>query len=254
MEYSVCIDAVFRGLDQESALEGVKAAGFGYYEFWGWWNRDLDSLKAKADSLGLRCAAFCTRFISLTDPARREAYLEGLRESIGAAKKMGVKILISQVGEDTGAVRAFQHRSAAQGLKAAVPLLEESGVTLVIEPLNGKIDHPGVFLESSDEGFELVDQAGSPMIKLLFDIYHQQITEGDLTRRMGANIGKIGHLHAAGNPGRHELYTGELNYPWIFKTLEEAGYRGFAGIEYNSQGDALAGLRRVREHLFSPGL
>jgi hydroxypyruvate isomerase len=249
MEFSVCIDAVFRGLDQDAALEGVKAAGFGYYEFWGWWNRDLDSLKAKADSLGLRCAAFCTRFISLTDPARREAYLEGLRESIGAAKKMGVRILISQVGEDTGAVRAFQHRSAAAGLRAAAPLLEESGITLVIEPLNGKIDHPGTFLESSDEGFELVEEAGSPMIKLLFDIYHQQITEGDIIRRIGANAGKIGHLHAAGNPGRRELYTGELSYPRIFRAAEEAGYRGVAGIEYNSGGDAAGGLRKVRDYL-----
>ena len=254
MEFSVCIDAVFRGMDQESALKGVKAAGFGYYEFWGWWNRDLDSLKAKAGSLGLRCAAFCTRFISLTDPARREAYLEGLKESIGAAKKMDVKILISQVGEDTGARRDFQRRSALAGLKAAAPLLEESGITLVIEPLNGKINHPGVFLESSGEGFELVEEAGSPAIKLLFDIYHQQITEGDITRRMVANIGKIGHLHAAGNPGRHELYAGELNYPWIFKALEEAGYRSFAGLEYNSRGDPAEGLGKVRNHLLRPGL
>jgi hydroxypyruvate isomerase len=253
MEFSVCIDAVFRGMDQESALEGVKAAGFGYYEFWGWWNRDLDRLKAKADSLGLRCAALCTRFISLTDPARREAYLEGLKESIGAAKKMGAGILISQVGDDTGAVRAFQHRSAAAGLKAAVPLLEESGITLVIEPLNGKIDHPGVFLESSAEGFELVEEAGSPAVRLLFDIYHQQITEGDLTRRMCAHIGKIGHLHAAGNPGRYELYAGELNYPWIFRALDEAGYRGFAGLEYNSRGDPAGLLAKVRDHLLHPG-
>jgi hydroxypyruvate isomerase len=252
MEFSVCIDAVFRGLDQNAALEAVKAAGFGYYEFWGWWNRDLDSLKAKAGSLDLRCAALCTRFISLTDPARREAYLEGLGESVKAAKKMGAGILISQVGEDTGAVRAYQHRSAVAGLRAAVPLLEESGITLVIEPLNGKIDHPGVFLESSGEGFELVEEAGSPMIKLLFDIYHQQITEGDVVRRISANVDKIGHLHTAGNPGRHELYSGELNYPWIFRAVEEAGYRGFAGIEYNSRENAAAGLRKVRDLLFSP--
>jgi hydroxypyruvate isomerase len=249
MEYSVCIDAVFRGMDQDAALEEVKAAGFTAYEFWGWWNRDLEALKTKADSLGLRCAAFCTRFISLTDPTRRASYLEGLKESIVAAKKMGVKTLISQVGEDTGAVRAFQHRSALAGLKAAAPLLAESGITLAIEPLNGKINHSGTFLESSDEGFDLVDEAGSPAIKLLFDIYHQQITEGDIVRRITANIDKIVHLHSAGNPGRHELYSGELNYPWIFRTIEEAGYQGFAGIEYNSQEDPVTGLRKVRHYL-----
>jgi hydroxypyruvate isomerase len=162
---------------------------------------------------------------------------------------MGIKTLISQVGEDTGAVRSFQHRSALAGLKAAAPLLEESGITLVIEPLNSKINHPGTFLETSDEGFELVEEAGSPNVKLLFDIYHQQITEGDIVRRITANIGKIGHLHTAGNPGRHELYTGELNYPWIFKAIEEAGYQGFAGIEYNGQEDTGTGLRKVRQYL-----
>ncbi|GHT69093.1 hydroxypyruvate isomerase [Spirochaetia bacterium] len=246
MRFSVCIDAVFKGLDQDAALEGVKAAGFLAYEFWGWWDRDIEGLRKKADALGLSCAAFCTRFISLTDPGLRPAYLEGLRESIAVAKKLGNKILISQVGSDTGAVRTFQHKSAIAGLRAAAPLLEESGVTLLIEPLNGRIDHIGTFLESSDEGFELVEEAGSKNIKLLFDIYHQQITEGDIIRRVTANISRIGHLHTAGTPGRHELFTGELDYRNIFKAIDKAGYSGFTGLEYFPQEDAVTGLKQIR--------
>ncbi|GHV87477.1 hydroxypyruvate isomerase [Spirochaetia bacterium] len=249
MRFSVCIDAVFKGRDQDAALEGVKAAGFRAYEFWGWWNRDIDAFAKKADALGLSCIGFCTRFIPLTDPGQRPAYLEGLRESIAVAKKLGSRLLISQVGSDTGAVRAFQHKSVAAGLRAAAPLLEENNITLVIEPLNCRINHPGTFLESSDEGFELVEEAGSKNIKLLFDIYHQQITEGDIIRRITANVSRIGHLHAAGCPGRHELFTGELDYRNIFRAADEAGYSGLTGLEYFPEGDASAGLKQIHDSM-----
>jgi hydroxypyruvate isomerase len=246
MQFSVCIDALFRGRSQEEALEAVKAAGFDSFEFWGWWDRDLDALRAKAQTLGLSCAALCTRFISLTDPGLRNAYLAGLGDSIGAAKKAGAKLIISQLGDDTGRRRDFQHRSIVAGLKAAAPLLEESGLTLAIEPLNGRVDHIGTYLESSDEGFGIIREVGSGSVKLLFDIYHQQITEGDLISRIGAHLDEIAHFHAAGVPGRHELDQGELNYPAIFKALDQRGYRGFVGLEYFPSGDAVAGLEKLR--------
>jgi hydroxypyruvate isomerase len=149
------------------------------------------------------------------------------------------------VGSDTGVMRVVQHRSLAAGLRAAAPLLEESDITLVIEPLNGRVNHVGTFLESSDEGFELVEEAGSKNVKLLFDIYHQQITEGDIISRVTANISRIGHLHAAGCPGRHELFTGELDYRNIFRAIDEAGYSGLTGLEYFPEGDAEAGLKQI---------
>jgi hydroxypyruvate isomerase len=246
MQFSVCIDALFRGRTQEEALEALKAAGFRAYEFWGWWDRDVDGLAAKARALGLSCAALCTRFISLTDPACREAYLAGLGDSIGAAKKTGAKIIISQLGDDTGRRRDFQHRSIVEGLRAAIPLLEESGLTLAIEPLNGRVDHRGTYLESSDEGFMIIRELGSGRVKLLFDIYHQQISEGDIISRIGANLDSIAHFHAAGAPGRHELDQGELHYPAIFRVLEERGYRGFMGLEYFPSQNVMAGLEKLR--------
>ena len=249
MKYSICIDAVFSGLDDGQALEQVKACGFAAYEFWVWWNRDLEALKSKADSLGLSCACFCTKFVSLTEPAKRGAYLEGLRESAAAAKKMGVSCLISQGGDDSGAVRAFQRRSMIDGLRAAAPIVEAAGITLLLEPLNGKIDHKGTWLESSDEGFEILEEVGSKNIKLLFDIYHQQITEGDVIRRLTSHVPLIGHVHSAGNPGRHEPDSGELDYGRIFCALDAAGYQGYAGLEYSPAGDAAAGLKRIRNLL-----
>jgi hydroxypyruvate isomerase len=246
MQFSVCIDALFRDRSQEEALEALKAAGFPAFEFWGWWDRDLEGLCAKARALGLSCAALCTRFIDLTDPPRRDAYLAGLGETIGAAKKAGAGIIISQLGNDTGRRRDFQHRSIVAGLLAAVPLLEESGLTLAVEPLNGRVDHRGTYLESSDEGFEIVREVGSGRVKLLFDFYHQQITEGDIISRINANLDSIVHFHAAGPPGRHELDQGELNYPAIFEALDRRGYQGFVGLEYFPSRDVIEGLEKLR--------
>jgi hydroxypyruvate isomerase len=246
MRFSVCIDALFRGCGQEEALEAVKAAGFDSFEFWGWGNRDQEALGAKAQGLGLSCHAFCTTMVSLTDPAQRDQYLAGIRESIVAAKKLGTRILISPVGQDTGARRDFQFASVVAGLRAAAPLLEAGGLTLAIEPLNSRVDHAGVFLESSDEGFEIVRQVGSRGVRLLFDIYHQQITEGDIIRRIDANLDFIAHFHAAGVPGRHEPDRGELFYPAIFEVLDRRGYQGRVGLEYFPSGDVMEGLEKLR--------
>jgi hydroxypyruvate isomerase len=232
MRFSVCIDAVFRGIDPLAALEKVREAGFAEYEFWGWWDKDRDALAAGASLLSLKCRCLCVRNIGLTDPSQRGVYLAALRDTIEAAKKLGAPCIISQIGMDTGAARAFQHRTIVAGLKAASPLLEDSGLVLLAEPLNGRIDHRGTYLESSDEGFELIEEAGSRNIRLLFDIYHQQISEGDIIRRISAHIDLIGHFHAAGVPGRHELFLGELNYGRIFEAIDKLGYRGAVGHEY----------------------
>jgi hydroxypyruvate isomerase len=113
--------------------------------------------------------------------------------------------------------REAQTQSLIEGLRACVPILEKEGVTLLIEPLNTRVNHQGYFLASSEEAFHIINQVGSPYVKILFDIYHQQITEGNVIANIRENIGLIGHFHAAGNPGRHELDNGELNYEQIFK-------------------------------------
>ena len=249
MTFSICIDAIFEGVDSFTALEEVKAQGFSVFEFWHWKNRDIDALAKKAAALGLVCAGFCTKSFNLTDKKKREVFLLGLEESIAQAKKMGASFLITQSGNDTGEARHFQERSVIEGLKAAAPMLEASGLTLLLEPLNGKIDHPGIFLESSVEGFEIINCVDSPNVKLLFDIYHQQITEGDVIRQMTSHIGEIGHIHCAANPGRHELDSGELDYTRIFAALDSARYKGYGGIEYFPERRVEEGLKWLRDGL-----
>lgn len=245
MNYSVCIDALYQGKNVLEGIRETREAGIGAFEFWSWWDKDLDRIASEKERLQLEVAAICTKFVSLVDLSCHEAYLAGLRESVEAAKRLGCRRLISQVGADTGRPRKEQHQALCQGAKRAAQLLEGTDITLLLEPLNTAVDHRGYYLSSSEEAFEIVEEVGSRQVKVLFDIYHQQITEGNLIRNIRENISGIGHFHAAGCPGRHELDTGELNYPNIFRAIQEAGYTGYIGLEYFPERPAAEGLREL---------
>lgn len=243
---SVCIDAVLGELSIAEATSLVKSCAMAAFEFWGWWDKDLDAIIAACDANNLSVAACCTRFISLVDPATRREYLSGLEESIAVAQQLGTRILISQVGDSRpGVNRAEQYQCLVDGLKVAAPMLETADVTLVIEPLNELVDHAGYFLIRSDEAFRIIDEVASSHVKVVFDIYHQQISEGHLIHNITSNIDKISHFHAAGNPGRHELSHGEINYPKIFEAIQSTSYDGYVGLEYWPLQDPAVGLNEV---------
>ena len=232
MKFCVPLPCFFGRLPFETAIEKVAALGFEYVEIYDWKQLDLASAAKALKSTGVTLLSMCTTEFCLTDPARRGLWLDGLRESCEAAAVLGVKKLITQVGPDTGADRAEQHRSVAEGLAAGAEILERAGVTVMIEPLNIKVDHPGYYLTSSAEAFDIVREAGSPNVKVVFDIYHQQISEGNIIPNITENLGLIAHLHAAGHPGRHELQYGENDYKNIFAAVDKAGYTGACGLEY----------------------
>jgi hydroxypyruvate isomerase len=245
VQFSVCVESVFSGNDIGQKIRDAKCAGAKAFEFWTWWDKDLSALQRAMDETGLCLTAMCSKFVSLTDPAERETFRQGLAESLRAAKNLGCKTLIGLTGSDTGEAREIQQESIIAGLKACAPLLEDADVTLVIESLNTKIDHKGYYLWQASEAFAIIDAVGSPCIKMLYDIYHQQLMEGDIINTMTENIDKIGHIHAAGVPGRGELDSGELNYPAIFAAVEKAGYKGFFGLEYFPKNDPVAGLAKL---------
>lgn len=243
---SVCIDAVFEDLSVPKAIAKVAETDITAFEFWGWWDKDLPKLTAARDKHGLTIAACCTPFISLVDPATRDDYLEGLENTTAIADELGIDTIISQVGDfRLGIRRKEQHDCLIEGLKGAAPILEDTGQTLVIEPLNELIDHDGYYLVQSEEAFHIIDEVDSPNIKVIFDIYHQQISEGQLITNITENIDKIAHFHAAGNPGRNELTRGELNYRAIFDAIQATDFDGYVGLEYWPIDDPLTGLREV---------
>jgi len=233
------------GKDIYIGMQEVSECGLKNIEFWTWWDKDIEKLRAEKERLGLEVKAFCTKFISLVEPALRNDYIEGLKETLKVAKQLDCRTIISQTGNDNGACRKEQHASLVAGLKECAPILEAEGITLVIEPLNLRVDHAGYFLSNSEEAFEIIDEIKSTNVKILFDIYHQQITEGDVTRRILKDIDKIGHFHAAGNPGRHELAESELNYNYILKQIDSTLYGGMIGLEYFPLADSSKELLRL---------
>jgi len=244
MKISVCVDAIYNGKDFIKSVNELAQNNIKEIEFWSWWDKDIESILKVQREKNIKIVAFCTKFISLTDENKRDEFIIGLKESIAIAKKIGCNTLIAQVGEELKSIsREAQHVSIVKGLKTCAPILEEADIKLVFEPLNTLVDHKGYYLYSSNEAFTIVDEVNSKNIKVLFDIYHQQIMEGNIIATVTKNIDKIGHFHGAGIPNRHELNNGELNYINIFNVIDNLGYKGYVGLEYFPIESPLKGIK-----------
>ncbi|MEF8853861.1 MAG: TIM barrel protein [Haloarculaceae archaeon] len=242
---SVCLEMV---LNDEPFHERVaRAANLGAdgVEFWGWREKDLDAIRAATAAHDVPIVG-CTAGGTLTDPDWVDEAAGTVRESIRVAAELNCRNLIVTTGsEQDGFDRSTQHDAVVDVLSAVTPDAEAAEVTLVLEPLNTAVDHPGYYLTSSSEGFEIVDEVGSERVRLLYDVYHQQITEGNIIQTVTENVDRIGHIHVADVPGRHEPGTGELNYPHIVSAIEDAGYDGYVGCEFSPLGSPEDAMARV---------
>lgn len=232
MRLCVPIPCFFGQMDFAEAIRRVRALGFDAAETYNWKELDAESVRRACAENGVELLSMCTTEFRMTDEAFRSAWLDGLRESCAAARALGVKRLITQVGPDTGAPREKQHENIVETLRQAAAILEDSGVTVMLEPLNTLVDHKGYYLWSAVEGFEIIREVNHPLVKMVFDIYHQQIMEGNIIPNITGNLDCIAHLHAAGHPGRNELQFGENDYNVIFAAVDKAGYTGACGLEY----------------------
>lgn len=246
MRLCVAIPCFFGGNDFSEAVRQVAALGYDAVETYNWKSLDLDRVKETLDETGVELLSICTTEFNLTDPEYREKWVEGIRESCVAARKLGAKRLITQVGRDTGRPREEQHASIVAGLRAGAPILEEYGITVMIEPLNTLVNHKGYYLWSAVEAFEIVREVNSPSVKVIFDIYHQQVMEGNIIPNIINNLDLIAHLHGAGHPGRNELQYGENNYHVIIDAVEKAGYTGALGLEYKPLLDPIESLKEAK--------
>lgn len=233
MRLCVPIPCFFHEMDFVSSLYKVRELGFDAAETYNWRGLDLDRIREACLETGVELLSMCTTEFRMTDPDCRGLWLAGLQESCEAAERMGVKRLITQVGQDTGAPREEQHASIVAALTAAKPILDAFGVTIMIEPLNTLFNHPGYYLWSAVEGFDIIREVDHPLVKVVYDIYHQQIMEGNIIPNITNNLDCIAHLHSAGHPGRHELQFGESDYKVIFAAVDKAGYTGACGLEYS---------------------
>jgi hydroxypyruvate isomerase len=176
-----------------------------------------------------------------------------LRESIAKARHWKIPVLICFSGDRyTGADDEAGLAQCAKTLARVAPLAAEAGVLLAVELLNSKIDHPGYQCDRTAWGLELCRQVDSPAVKLLYDIYHMQIMEGDIIRTIQQHHDYFAHYHTAGNPGRGQPdATQEIYYPAIYRAIAETGYNGFISHEFNPAGDPLSSLEKAFNDLKS---
>lgn len=232
MKFSLCIGA-YSGKDEIYHLEKIKEHDLHGLEYYAWWNlEDVKKVAREQERIGVGISTTCTKFISLVDESLRDAYLEGIRQTIETCKILNIRSVISQTGNVLdGIPRDIQRQVMVETLKRCAPLFEEADIVLEVEPLNGLVDHQGHFLQRSDESVDVIDQVDSPNVKLVFDVYHQQITEGNVIRNAVGYIDRINHYHIADNPGRNQPGTGELNYVNILRAIKNTGFSGFVGLE-----------------------
>lgn len=172
--------------------------------------------------------------------------LPKMREAIRAAAGAGAPNVIVLAGDRQGLTDEQGMDNTVLFLNEIKAEAEDRQVTLCIELLNSKVNHPGYMCDHTAWGVEVCKRVNSPRVKLLYDIYHMQIMEGDLIRTIRKNIAYIGHFHTAGNPGRNEFdETQEINYPPICAAIADLGFQGYLAHEYTPTKDALPTLEKM---------
>ncbi|HBP38299.1 MAG TPA: hydroxypyruvate isomerase [Clostridiales bacterium] len=246
---SLCLETVFPELKLADRIRKAADAGFQAVEFWDPSSADLSGIAAAAAACNVAIVG-CTLSEPRVYQMDRQAgpVVANVRKSVAIARELGCPTLIG-LSSDLEGHRDSQKNILIENLKRVADIVAQAGVTLVLEPLNSLVDHKGCYLDSAMVGFEIVKCVDCPNIKLLFDIYHMQIMEGNLVTNITPNIGLVGHFHTAGVPGRHEPYPCEVNYPFIMKKIDELGYQRYVGLEYWPTYDHARSIRDSRLYL-----
>ena len=253
---SVMLWTVFTDLPFEQRLEKIAQAGYKYVELVGeyekWSDADYARANAKRKELGMRFDTTAGLKHGVANPADREALLTELRQALVAMEKLECPRMILLSGNVVpGLSHEVQHQSCIDGLIAAAKLLE--GKTIAGEPVRLLLEtidpeeNPKYFLTSAAEALEIVKAVNHPQVQFLFDLFHEQIAEGNLIEKLEKNIAHIGVVHIADVPGRHEPGTGEINFRNIFRKLSELRFDGMVAMEFYPTGDPIEQLRAARE-------
>ena len=204
---------------------------------------------AVARSAGLSCSmGYASRrdhFIEngFNDPQNHAMLIAELTAAIALAAEAGVPNVIAMFGNRRGRSDAEGIANCAAGLARVAPLAEKRGVTVCVELLNSKVDHADYQGDHTAFGVAVMEKVGSPRVKLLYDIYHMQIMEGDVIRTIGQHRRWIGHFHTGGVPGRHDIdATQELNYHAVAEAIADGGFEGYVAHEFTAKGEPYAGL------------
>jgi hydroxypyruvate isomerase len=240
----------------ESFLDEVKAVGFPAVELWSR-ESDFEAIIEASRSRGLKVVSFVGHeHVSPSAGSHAEGFsrrknhdrLEAeLRESIDIAARYGIPGIITLSGHRNLGESDYESLLVcAEGLRRIAPYAEKKGVNLNMELLNTTVDHPHYLCDSTDWAVVLCELVNSPRVKILYDIYHMQIMEGDVVHSIRRAARWIGHYHSAGNPGRRDLDDNqEINYTGICRAINATGYDLYLGHEFKPQADAISALRQA---------
>lgn len=249
MKLTPCLEMLFRELPFVDRIGAVAECGYSAAEFWGHGGKDLGAIAAAAAKHGVTITSM-TACGDLVNPQKHDEAMQKLREAIEAARIVSCKRLIVLSGNTIpGMTRCAHVKNCAAGLRRLAPVAEAAGVMLVLELLNTRVNHFGYFLDNSEDMAAILRAVDHPCAKGLYDIYHAGIMEGNITENIRTNIDIIGHFHAAGIPGRHELMDGEQNYPFLCRQIDAMGYDGYMGLEYAPLKPSRESLIETREWL-----
>ena len=237
------------GSDIFNQLEFIKDQGFKAFEDNGMKNRDVKTQEIIGNFLSknnMKMGVFVAHKIYWNEPNlasgdlnKRSEFLNDISTSVDVAKRLNAKWMTVVPGHlDLRKDMNYQTQNVIETLKQASEILEKHDLTMVLEPLNFR-DHPGLFLTESPQAFQICKAVNSKSCKILFDIYHQQIQEGNLIPNIEASWNEIAYFQIGDNPGRNEPTTGEINYKNIFKYIYDKGFNGVLGMEH---GNSLKGL------------
>ena len=230
----------------KAGLDGIELYGF---------DKDLASVADATEQHELEWVYLSGERPAFTNPRNKEAAIESIESSLELAEAFGIQYLNVKTGtQQAHLTERDQRAQVIEILEAAGPLAAQTDTTLVLEPLNTTVDHPGHFAATAAKGADIVRAVDHPNVRLLFDCYHEQIMTGDLIRSFRQQQDLIGHVHIADNPGRHQPGTGEINYEGVFKALIDSGYEGYVGCEFMPTPDAdpvqiLEALSSLRDRL-----
>jgi hydroxypyruvate isomerase len=239
------ISTLWRDLPLRERLERASQTGFDAYEFLFVETFGLDQMLAAKEEFGMKCAlfdpdigdpTFKTSFGYLCRPEAEGKFFKAVEEALEHAQRLDCQLLNTLVGEGVpGRSWEEQRDLVVQRLAKVAPDAADAGVTLLIEPISNQLLR-GYLVNFSRQALELVDLVNHPNVRFQYDAFHMQLEEGNLISTVTGNLDKIAHVQVADVPGRHQPGTGEVNYYNFLKALQEAGYKGFVGLEYLPQG------------------
>ncbi|GAB3462650.1 TIM barrel protein [Kineococcus endophyticus] len=243
--------------DYPDRVRAAAAAGFTSVEMWGPTGRDapakpkdLRALEEALQETGLRLEAQLAepRTQFMIPPKDHGDFYRGIEEGARIAADLGCPRIVVQGGTGFGGrKRADQHEELAGIYRRALELVEGSGVVLVLEPVNTRVDHPGTLLDRTADAVDVARQVDSPQFGILLDVYHSRVMGEDLAEELDRAGDLVRYVQVADAPGRGEPGSGSVDWPAVFATLTSAGYDGPVGLEYAPTTDSATSTKLVRE-------